>query len=223
MTKVDLMNKTNRRYFIKVGLISALLVPITFITNAISAVRLSTPRESAGPFYPITAQQDKDFDLTHVAGSSELARGQVIIVEGSVADTEGKAIADVAVEIWQANDAGRYAHLRDTNPAALDLNFQGWAIVRSGKQGGFRFKTIMPGAYSVSASWQRPPHIHYKVTKPGYVALTTQMYFLNHPLNKIDALITRKSSAAQRLMMAIQSTPKNNINVYQYQIVLAKT
>jgi protocatechuate 3,4-dioxygenase beta subunit len=216
------MNKANRRYFIKAGLISVLLVPIAFITNAIGARRASTPSESAGPFYPISAQQDKDFDLTHVAGSSELARGQVIIVEGRVVDTKGKAIADVAVEIWQANDAGRYAHPRDTNPAALDPNFQGWATARSGNQGGFRFKTIMPGAYSVSANWQRPPHIHYKIFKRGYVELTTQMYFLNHPLNKTDALIARKSSAAQRLMMATKSTPKNNINVYQYQIVLAK-
>ena len=216
------MSKTSRRYFIKAGLISALLMPIAFLTNAIGARRASTPRESAGPFYPISAQQDKDFDLTHVAGSSELARGQVIIVEGRVVDTKGKAISDVALEIWQANDVGRYAHPRDTNPAALDPNFQGWATARSGNQGDFRFKTIMPGAYSVSANWQRPPHIHYKIFKRGYVELTTQMYFLNHPLNKADALIARKSSAAQRLMMATKSTPKNNINVYQYQIVLAK-
>jgi protocatechuate 3,4-dioxygenase beta subunit len=216
------MKTGNRRYFIKAGLLSALLLPITFITRATGAWRASTPRESAGPFYPIADQQDNDSDLTRVVGSSNVARGQIIIVEGFVVDNEGRALADVAVEIWQANDAGRYAHPSDTNPAALDPNFQGWALTRSDKHGGFRFKTIMPGAYSVAANWQRPPHIHYKIFKRGYAALTTQMYFLNHPLNKTDALIARQSSATQRLMMASQSAPKDHLDVYEYQIVLAK-
>lgn len=216
------MKKVNRRYFIKTGLLSALLLPITFITRATGAWRESTPRESAGPFYPIASQQDKDSDLTRVVGSSEVARGQIIIVEGLVLDNEGRPLADAAVEIWQANDAGRYAHPSDTNPAALDPNFQGWALTRSNKYGGFRFKTIMPGAYSVATNWQRPPHIHYKIFKRGYAALTTQMYFANHPLNKTDALIARQSSAAQRLMIASQSTPKDDLDIYQYQIVLAK-
>ena len=217
------MTKTNRRYFIKTSLLAAALMPMSVITKVIGAERASTPQESAGPFYPIAPQKDKDFDLTQVAGSSERARGQVIIVEGSVVDTEGRALTDATVEIWQANEAGRYAHSRDINPAALDQNFQGWAVAQSGQHGNFRFKTIMPGAYSVSTSWQRPPHIHYKVFKRGYVALTTQMYFLNHPLNKADALIARTPRATQKLMMATQAAPENDISVYQYQIVLAKT
>ena len=80
----------------------------------------------------------------------------------------------------------------------------------------------MPSAYPVLANWVRPPHIHYKISKHGYVELTTQMYFLDHPLNKIDAFIQRKTKVEQMLMMAKKSTSKNNVNVYQYKIVLEK-
>lgn len=214
------MSKKNRRYFIKAGLLSGLLAPLAYIDNAVSAVLPKTPRETAGPFYPIVPQQDKDFDLTHIDGSSDVAKGQVIIVEGRVFDVEGKALAGVTVELWQANEAGRYSHPHDTNPAPLDPNFQGWAIAQSGRQGDFRFKTIMPGAYPVSANWIRPPHIHYKISKRGYVELTTQMYFLDHPLNKIDALIQRKTNDEKMLMMSKKSTSQNNVSVYLYQIVL---
>lgn len=216
------MSKPNRRYFIKAGLLSGLLAPLAYITNATSAQRLHTPRETAGPFYPIIPQQDKDFDLTRIDGRSDTAKGQIIIVEGNVVDIDGKVVEGVTVELWQANGAGRYSHPHDSNPAPLDPNFQGWAIARSSSQGGFRFKTIMPGAYPVSARWVRPPHIHYKISKRGYVELTTQMYFLDHPLNKIDALIQRKTKDEQMLMMAKKSMSKNNVNVYQYQIVLEK-
>jgi protocatechuate 3,4-dioxygenase beta subunit len=216
------MNKKTRRDFIKIGLLTSLLAPLTYIANAVSAILTQTPRETAGPFYPIISQQDKDFDLTRIEGNSDSAKGEVIIIEGSVVDTEGKAIKDVSVELWQANNAERYSHPYDSNPVPLDPNFQGWAIAFSGQEGGFRFKTIMSGAYAVSANWLRPPHIHYKISKRGYKNLTSQMYFLHHPLNDIDALIQRKSSDEQLLMMAKKSMIKDNVDVYQYQIVLEK-
>ena len=61
------MTKTNRRYFIKTSLLAAALMPMSVITKVIGAERASTPQESAGPFYPIAPQKDKDFDLTQVA------------------------------------------------------------------------------------------------------------------------------------------------------------
>lgn len=47
---------------------------------------LSTPEEIEGPFYLITPQKDKDFDLTHVAGrriSSQChSRSNGILISG---------------------------------------------------------------------------------------------------------------------------------------------
>ena len=124
------------------------------------------------------------------------------------------------MDLWQANAAGRYRHPHDPNTAPLDPNFQGWAIVPSGKQGKFKFKTIVPGSYPASRGWTRPPHIHFKVTKKGYVELITQMYFPGHELNEKDLLLQRKGKAEQKLMIAKQVA--TDPTTYRYQIVLQK-
>ena len=65
-----------------------------------------TPAEIEGPFYPILAQKDQDFDLTVIEGHQIAAIGEVIIVQGRVCDEQGQSISDATVDIWQANAAG---------------------------------------------------------------------------------------------------------------------
>ena len=196
------MKTSSRRTFLKTSFTGWLLGLSLFAKGNISPKLNPTPPETAGPFYPITPQKDKDFDLTHVDGKSNVATGQIIWIEGMVLDTSDKPIEDASVELWQANAAGRYNHPYDSNSAPLDKNFQGWAIGPSGEKGQFRFKTIMPGAYPASSSWMRPPHIHFKISKQGYVDLITQMYFPDNPLNERDRLLSRKSAEEQNLMIA---------------------
>lgn len=177
-----------------------------------------TPKQTEGPFYPIQAQKDMDFDLTRVEGSDGVAKGEVIHIVGTVVDTEGKPVEDATVDLWQANAAGRYAHPHDRNDAPLDENFQGWAIVPSGKQGGFKFKTVMPGAYPISETSKRTPHIHFKVSKRGYVEITTQMYFPDQQLNASDLIFKRHPKEEQELMTA-KADPQNP-GTFHYRVVL---
>jgi protocatechuate 3,4-dioxygenase beta subunit len=194
-------------------------LPLAMISGLVHA-KAPTPRETEGPFYPLYPQKDKDFDLTQVAGRSGVAKGRVIIIQGQVLDTEGRAIEDATVDLWQANAAGRYRHPRDRNTAPLDPNFQGWAIVKSGREGRFQFKTIFPGIYPASAEWMRPPHIHFKVSKRGFTGLTTQMYFPGQKLNDSDLLLMQKSDAEAARMIAKRTDAA--VETYVYQIVLAK-
>lgn len=213
------MSDTRRRLMIRAGLISGVAAMIPALARSAGQALLHpTPAETEGPFYPVIPQKDKDFDLTRIEGKSGVARGKIIVVEGVVLDTQGKPIEDATVDLWQANAAGRYRHPRDRNSAPLDPNFQGWAIVPSGKQGGFRFKTVFPGAYPASLFWTRPPHIHFKVSKPGYIGLTTQMYFPGQALNDSDLLLRDKSPAERKLMIAerIGEEPET----YRYNIIL---
>lgn len=205
-----IMNK--RRNFL-LGLLGG--IPLSAFA---SATKYSTPSEVEGPFYPVFPQKDKDFDLTFVKGKQARAKGQTIWIEGRVVDSLGNAIEDATVDLWQANAAGRYRHPHDSNPAPLDPNFQGWAIVKSGKNGQFKFKTILPGAYPASRQWMRPPHIHFKVNKVGYQELTTQMYFPGEPLNNVDLLLQRKAPQQQRLMIATKTSDAPL--VYSYNIYL---
>jgi len=206
----------NRRTFLK-GVLAVL--PLGMFSRLLHAAH-PTPSETEGPFYPVLAQKDKDFDLTHIHGRQGTAKGKVIFIEGWVTDTNGKAIEDATVDLWQANAAGRYRHHRDRNKAPLDPNFQGWAIVKSGREGRFRFKTIFPGIYPASAEWLRPPHIHFKVSKSGYAELTTQMYFPGHKLNDSDLLLMQKSNEEIERMIAQKKNAA--IETYTYNIVLSR-
>jgi len=207
------MNNKNRRNFLKKSLIGGSVVISPAVISAVV-----TPPEIEGPFYPITAQKDKDFDLTQIKGHDHAALGEVVTIRGRVVNTEDEVIEDATVDIWQANAAGRYSHPHDENPAPLDPNFQGWAIVQSGQKGGFKFKTIVPGEYPVSKEWTRPPHIHFKVSKNGYEEVVTQMYFPDHKLNQVDNLLQGKSAAEQKMMIAQSDT--NEPGTLTFNIVL---
>ena len=192
------MHIFNRRKFIQTSVYGSFLA----LFSKDSLARTVTPAEVEGPFYPVTPQKDKDFDLTSINGLERTAKGQLVFIQGKVVDKNSNPIEDATVDIWQANAAGRYRHPHDANPAPLDPGFQGWAIVQSGKKGSFKFKTIVPGAYPVNKDWVRPPHIHFKVSKRGYSELTTQMYFPGNELNEPDRLLQRKSKTDQELMIA---------------------
>ena len=206
-----------RRNLLQLGGAGALIstIPVTAQKNS-----MPTPPETEGPFYPIVAQADKDFDLTQIEGHESVAKGKHIFVNGKVVDTEGNIIEGVTVDIWQANAAGRYAHPHDENPAPLDPDFQGWGIMQTNENGEFRFKTIFPGAYPVNKDWTRPPHIHFKISKKGYNELTTQMYFPNEALNETDRLIANKSPEEQAMMVSTLSN--STADTYEYKVVLQK-
>lgn len=207
----------NRRNFLKNSVLGSI---IALQHKPAHGALAPTPNEIQGPFYPVVAQQDKDFDLTHIQGRSDSALGQHVVITGHVLDANGAPVENATVDIWQANAAGKYRHPHDPNPAPIDENFQGWGIILTEKDGSFRFKTVLPGAYPVNRSWTRPPHIHFKVTKRGYVELITQMYFPNQALNKVDKLLQRKSPDEQALMIAKESSSAPG--TYYYPIHIEK-
>ncbi|WP_281556906.1 protocatechuate 3,4-dioxygenase [Thalassomonas sp. RHCl1] len=204
-----------RRAFIKSGVLGTVAGVFTSTTQA----KMTTPSEVEGPFYPITPQKDQDADLTRVAGKSGVAKGEIIDVFGQVLDTDLQPVEGVTIDLWQANSFGKYHHPHDTNSAPVDEHFQAWAILQSGTEGRFKFKTVIPGAYPLGRSQQRTPHIHFKIAKNGYVSLLTQMYFPNHTLNEQDGLFKRKSASEQAMMTAKVAGKSNQ---YQYDIILEK-
>jgi len=213
------MKKISRRIALKATIISSFATIFKLEAKPLNRLH-PTPSDTEGPFYPITAQKDKDFDLTKIKGKNETAKGDIIYIEGGVFDTDGNPIADAVVEIWQANAEGRYNHPRDKSQNQIDPYFQGWAVVPSGNQGQFKFKTIMPGAYGISRTRMRTPHIHYKISKQGYTELTTQMYFPNQALNETDGILNRHSKSEQSLMVA--ETVNGQKDHLSYKIILEK-
>lgn len=210
------MDSIRRRNFIKNIALGSVAGVIATNTNA----SVVTPSEVEGPFYPITPQKDKDADLTKVDGKSGVAKGVIIDVAGQVFDQHGESVEDVTIDLWQANSFGKYHHPHDYSDAPIDENFQSWAILQSGNQGSFKFKTVIPGAYPLGSTQQRTPHIHFKVSKLGYESLLTQMYFPNQPLNQKDGLFNRKSKQEQAMMTA--KLLAKGSNQYQFDFVIEK-
>jgi protocatechuate 3,4-dioxygenase, beta subunit len=130
-----------------------------------------------------------DADLT--IGHPGEPIGERIVVTGRITDGDGRAVAGQLVEVWQANAAGRYIHLRDQHPAPLDPNFTGTGRCLTGPDGSYRFITIKPGPYpwrNHLNAW-RPAHIHFSVFGSEFTQrLVTQMYFPGDPLFALDPI-----------------------------------
>ena len=89
-----------------------------------------------------------DNDLIHnFAKPGESAIGERIIVHGRVLDERGRPVPGALLEFWQANAGGRYRHQKETYLAPLDPNFGGCGRTITDEDGGYRFRTIRPGAY----------------------------------------------------------------------------
>jgi len=200
------MNSIKRRKFLKNAALGS--VATVLATNA--HANTITPSEVEGPFYPITPQKDKDADMTRVEGKDGVAQGEIIEISGQVFDQGGNPVEDVTIDLWQANSFGKYHHPHDDSDAPVDPNFQGWAILKSGKQGRYKLKTVVPGAYPLGAPQQRTPHIHVKVSKLGFESLLSQIYFPDHPLNEKDGLFRRRTKAEQELMTAKKLSDDGN-------------
>jgi catechol 1,2-dioxygenase len=85
--------------------------------------------------------------------------GSGYILSGSVLGADACAPLRAArIEFWLANPKGEYddAHR---------------ATVLAGERGRYSFESNVPVSYG-----DRPPHIHIRVTAPGYRDLVTQHY-----------------------------------------------
>ena len=196
--------KTSRRGLIKLGASAFAVGTLGGLGKSVASQCGLTPKQPEGPFYPVTQGVDEDNDLTFVIGNTQKAEGEVIVVEGTVADEACKPLEGALVEIWQANKHGRYNHPSDPNiNMPLDPNFQYWGQAVTDKNGNYRFKTIYPGAYPADVNWIRPPHIHFRIEKLGYLELITQLYFSDQPeLNKKDLILKAVPATERKKVVA---------------------
>jgi protocatechuate 3,4-dioxygenase, beta subunit len=179
-----------------------------------------TPAETEGPFYPENTNVERDADLTRLAGRSERAAGQLIEMRGRILGPDGRPISGARVQLWQANAAGRYAHTLDAaNPAPLDPNFQGYAVVQTGADGGFSFTTIKPGGYMVDALGPRTPHMHWRI-ETGGSRFTTQSYFPGEPTNDSDFLIRAMREDVNLLIARAGSAGAEGVPGYDWDVIL---
>ena len=154
--------------------------------SAGDAARRETADVITGPFYPQLKPRDTDADLAHIRGHRQRAAGQVVQLSGRVANLRGEPVRNARIEIWQANTHGRYTHASDPHTElALDPDFQGYAVLRTDREGRYAFTTIKPGPYPAARGDMRAPHIHFEI-QGAVDRKVTQVFFPNEPLNDQD-------------------------------------
>lgn len=184
-----------------------------------------TLSEVTGPVYGPEDITEGDNDLTRQHGGEPL--GERMILTGRVLDDNGRPVSQALLEIWQANAAGRYLHVKDQHPAPLDPNFTGAGRTLTDENGCYRFVTIKPGAYpwlNHYNAW-RPAHIHFSIFGRAFATrLVTQMYFPGDPLCAIDPIFqsVRDEEAQQRLIarLDLETTQPQWALGYRFDIVL---
>jgi len=111
--------------------------------------------------------------------------GETFIISGQVRGEDGNPIAGAIVDLWHANSKGGYSFI-DGEQAPYNLRRR----IETDAEGRYVARTIVPNGYGcppesatrelmtmLGRHAERPAHVHYFVTAPGYRKLTTQFNF----------------------------------------------
>ncbi|MFG1210984.1 catechol 1,2-dioxygenase [Xanthobacter flavus] len=145
----------------------------------LAGIEGGTQRTIEGPLYVAGAPLAKG-EARLDDGSDD---GEVLFMEGRVTGPDGKPVAGAIVDVWHANTKGNYSHF---DPGQVPFNLR--RRIETDADGAYRFRTIMPAGYgcppgsqsrllfeSLGRHAERPAHIHFFVSAPGYRKLTTQI------------------------------------------------
>ncbi len=147
----------------------------------LAGIEGGTMRTIEGPLYvagaPLTKGEARMDDGTDP--------GEVFIISGQVRGEDGNPIAGAVVDLWHANSKGGYSFI-DGEQAAYNLRRR----IETDSEGRYTARTIVPNGYGcppesatrelmnmLGRHAERPAHVHYFVTAPGYRQLTTQINF----------------------------------------------
>ena len=164
-----------------------------------------TTSDILGPFYRPGAPMRSNLIS---AGST----GEPMHLSGTIFKKDGKTpLPGVLIESWQCDEQEHYDNASD------DYLFRG--AVRTGKDGRYAFKTIVPAPYKDGEDW-RPAHIHLRISSNGHQDLITQIYFKGDPHIAKDASAASPQSVNRILEIKNNSSNKK---VVQFDVIMGKS
>ncbi|MDQ8001150.1 MAG: dioxygenase [Pseudomonadota bacterium] len=139
-----------------------------------------SPAALLGPFWRANAPDCACGDSIARSGTP----GVPLFVSGTVRDAAGQPLADAVVDVWQASPVGLY---ENQDPTQENMNLRG--RFRTDAEGRYHFRSVRPAGYPVPVDGpcgvllkaqrrhpNRPAHLHFMVSKPGFKVLVSQVY-----------------------------------------------
>lgn len=130
-----------------------------------------TPSQTIGPFYEFSLL---DRDLSRVV---EPDHPGAVRIEGAVYDGAGEPVDDAMLELWQADESGRYPEPGEDGAPRAGA-FPGFARCGTDDAGNFAFVTVKPGRVPGPDGTSQAPHVCVSVFARGLLRrLVTRIYF----------------------------------------------
>lgn len=150
-----------------------------------------------GPFYWVGAPE-KELGSNIAQG----VPGEPAYYSGRVTDTTGAPIAGALLDVWSGDGEGVY-----------DMQYEGQTEMlargrfRTDAQGRYSFWSIRPSFYPIpmdgpvggmlqrmARNENRPGHIHFKVSAPEHLEVTTHIFVANSPYLDTDPVFGMRDS-----------------------------
>jgi protocatechuate 3,4-dioxygenase alpha subunit len=166
----------------------------------------TTASQTIGPFFAILLP----------LGSNELispGAAGAIRLTGHVFDGAGVVVPDAMIELWQADEAGRYPEGGATS------DFRGFGRCMTGADGGYSFVTVKPGRVPGWDERVQAPHLSLGIFARGVLKrLATRLYFPDEPAaNASDPVLAAiGDDSIRRTLVASEVGPHR----YQFDIHL---
>lgn len=137
-----------------------------------------TPSQTAGPFFSLGLNWEGAQNLV------DPDQPQAVLLEGRVWDGAGEPVPDAMLEIWQADEDGRF-------PPESRVGWSGFGRSLTDEEGAYRFLTVKPGRVASAAGRIQAPHIELQIFGRGLLRqLSTRIYFPDErEANRVDPLL----------------------------------
>jgi protocatechuate 3,4-dioxygenase alpha subunit len=144
----------------------------TYEVTDVAASPGQTPSQTVGPFFHYALPYDAG---PRVAGPD---RPLAFRLSGRVVDGEGDGVPDALVEIWQADEQGRFVTEPGVYAEVAGAGFRGFGRCATDPDGWFELRTVKPGCVPTVEGRQQAPHIAMSVFARGMLRrVVTRVYF----------------------------------------------
>lgn len=159
-----------------------------------------TPWQTVGPFFHDA--------LPYPAGSSVVgpARPGAFTLRGHVQDGAGDPVPDALVEVWQADERGRFHDGRGLFAEPPADGFRGFGRAATDEEGQYRFRTVKPAGVPTEDGVAQAPHVAMSVFARGMLRrVVTRVYFDDEPAANADDPLLCSLGAARRATLVAGS------------------